>query len=52
MSREIVAYLIIALMIACCIAVVIPSRRFARYQRAILRGKRQAKPVRKPFWLP
>jgi ABC-type Fe3+ transport system permease subunit len=52
MSRELVAYLIIILTIVCCLAVVIQLFRFARYERAIQRGKRPAKPVRKPFWLP
>ena len=52
MSRADIAYLILALLIAGCVAIVVLSRRFTQYQRSILRGNREAKPVWKPFWLP
>ncbi len=50
MSRADIAYLLIVLTIACLAAVVVLSRRFARYKRAVMRGERQAKPVWRPFW--
>lgn len=52
MSRVDIAYLILVLLIASIVAVVVLSRRFAHYQRSSLRGKRQARPVWKPFWFP
>lgn len=52
MSRELLAYLILALLIASAVAVVHSSRRFLHYRRSVTRGNRDAKPVWKPFWLP
>ena len=52
MSRELIAYLIVALLVASAIAVTHYSRRFMHYRRSVLRGNRNAKPVWKPFWLP
>ena len=47
MDRQLLAYFLIVLMAAA----VVQSRRFARYQRAIMRGHYDAKPVSKPFWI-
>ena len=52
MSREFIAYVIVALLIAAAIAVAHYSRRFQQYRQSVMRGNRDAKPVWKPFWLP
>jgi len=52
MTRLDFAYLLAALLIGAVIVVVILSRRFSRYQRAIRHGQRDAAPVWRPFWMP
>lgn len=51
MTRAEFAYLLILLLFAVGGTAVFLTRRFKRYSREIARGKRLAKPVRKPFWL-
>ena len=52
MSREILAYFILMLLVACITAVVVYSRRFLHYQREYRRGNYDLKRVWKPFWIP
>jgi hypothetical protein len=51
MSRESTAYLVIVLLIVGVAAIVVYSRRFARYERSRRFGHGEDKPVWKPFWL-
>lgn len=51
MTRAEFAYFLILLLLAVTGAAVFLTRRFKRYNRDVARGKRLAKPVRKPFWL-
>ena len=51
MGRADIAYLLIMLIVASGIAVAVYTRRFAHYQRAVMRGNRPDKRVWKPFWL-
>jgi hypothetical protein len=52
MSREILAYIMLILLVAGTTAVVVYSRRFLRYQREYRRGNYGLKRVWKPFWMP
>jgi hypothetical protein len=52
MTRLDIAYLLVALLVGAVIVVVILSRRFSRYQRAVRHGQRDAPPVWHPFWMP
>ena len=52
MSRLDTGYLLMLLLAAGFVACLLLTFRFTRYERALRRGNRHAKPVWKPFWLP
>ena len=52
MSRELVAYLLLGLLIASTGMMTLQSYRFVRFERMLRFGIRNIKPVRKPFWIP
>jgi len=52
MSRLDTGYLLMLLLAAGFVACLLLTFRFTRYERAVRRGNRHAKPVWKPFWLP
>ena len=51
MDRALVAYFIIAVVLACGVVVVSLTRRFLHYERQQRRGHHDQKPVWKPFWM-
>ena len=51
MSRLDLAYLMLFLMIALGATIWYLSHRFARYQHDVRHGKRDARPVWRPFWM-
>jgi len=50
MAREVIAIVLLIALVACGAAALFYSRRFARYERDLRFGDRDAKPAWKPFW--
>lgn len=51
MSRTDIAMLLLGLFALALAAVIYQTKRYADYRRALTRGRRNLKPVRKPFWM-